>query len=52
LTSNEYYGNTSSVTIPLAIWLALDNGRINTGDKMVLYGFGGGLTHGGVVIEW
>jgi 3-oxoacyl-[acyl-carrier-protein] synthase III len=52
LTSNECYGNTSSATIPLALWIALGNGRIHSGDKMVLYGFGGGLTHGGVVIEW
>lgn len=48
LISNEYYGNTSSATIPLAIWIALGNCRISSGDRMVLYGFGGGLTHGGV----
>lgn len=52
LISNEYYGNTSSATIPLAIWIAMNSGRINSGDKMVLYGFGGGLTYGGIVIEW
>lgn len=52
LVSNEFYGNTSSATIPLAIWMALEEAKINSGDKMVLYGFGGGLTHGGVVIEW
>lgn len=52
LVSNEFYGNTSSVTIPLAIWMALEESKINSGDRMVLYGFGGGLTHGGVVIEW
>jgi len=52
LMSNEYHGNTSSVTIPLAMWLALQESKINPGDKMLLYGFGGGLTHGGVVIEW
>lgn len=52
LISNEYYGNTSSVTIPLALWMALEASRIKPGDKLVLYGFGGGLTHGGVVLEW
>lgn len=52
LVSNEYYGNTSSASIPLAIWLALADDRIKAGDRMVLYGFGGGLTYGGVVIEW
>lgn len=52
LVSNEFYGNTSSATIPLAIWMALCDGKINPGDKLVLYGFGAGLTHGGVIIEW
>lgn len=52
LISNEFYGNTSSASIPLAIWVALEESKIKTGDKMILYGFGAGLTHGGVVIEW
>lgn len=52
LTSNELYGNTSSVSIPLALCLAMEEKKIKAGDKMVLYGFGGGLTHGGIVIEW
>lgn len=52
LISNELYGNTSSASIPLAIWLANEEGKIKSGDKMLLYGFGAGLTHGGVVIEW
>ncbi|MBP2655090.1 MAG: ketoacyl-ACP synthase [Firmicutes bacterium] len=52
LLSNEYYGNTSSASIPLAIWLALEESKIKSGDKMILYGFGAGLTHGGIVLEW
>ena len=52
LVSNEFYGNTSSASIPLAIWMALGNSQLKSGDKMILYGFGAGLTHGGVVIEW
>lgn len=52
LISNEFYGNTSSASIPLAVWIALEEGKIKAGDKMILYGFGAGLTHGGVVIEW
>jgi len=52
LTSNEYYGNTSSVTIPLSLWKAVEEGKIKPGQKLVLYGFGGGLTHGGIVLEW
>lgn len=52
LVSNEFYGNTSSASIPLALSLALDKGKIKAGDKLLLYGFGAGLTHGGAVIEW
>lgn len=52
LTSLEYFGNTSSATIPLAMWLALKEGKLKKGDKLALYGFGGGLTHAGVIIEW
>lgn len=52
LTSLEYYGNTSSATIPLALWKALKEDKLQHGDKMVLYGFGGGLTHAGLIIEW
>ncbi len=52
LTSVEEYGNTSSVTIPLALDLAIKAGKIKKGDKLALYGFGGGLTQAGVIIEW
>ncbi len=52
LFSNIYYGNTSSATIPLSIWMGLEASKIKSGNKMLLYGFGGGLTHGGVILEW
>ncbi|MBU3073919.1 ketoacyl-ACP synthase III [Clostridium estertheticum] len=52
LVSVTEFGNTSSASIPLAIWLALKESKIATGDKILLYGFGGGLTHGGIIIEW
>ena len=52
LTSLENFGNTSSATIPLALWLAMKEDKIKKGDKLALYGFGGGLTHAGVIIEW
>lgn len=51
LTSLELYGNTSSASIPLAIWLAQNDGRLEKGDTLALYGFGGGLTHGGVLVR-
>ena len=45
-------GNTSSVTIPLALNLAIKEGKLNNGDTLLLYGFGGGLTHLGLIVEW
>lgn len=51
LSSIEYYGNTSSATVPLSMWIAQNEGKIKVEDKFVLYGYGGGLTHGGVIIQ-
>jgi len=52
LNSVEYFGNTSSATIPLSIDIALQEGKIKKGDTMLLYGFGGGLVHAGALIKW
>jgi 3-oxoacyl-[acyl-carrier-protein] synthase-3 len=52
LTSIEGFGNTASVSIPLSLWLGLKGGKLKRGQTLVLYGFGGGLTHSGVVIRW
>lgn len=51
LTSIEQYGNTSSASIPLAWNLAIKAEKIKRGDKVLLLGFGGGLTFAGVIIE-
>lgn len=52
LTSVEYMGNTSSVSIPLALDLARKAEKLNNGDTLLLYGFGGGLTHLGLIVKW
>ena len=52
LTSLEHYGNTSTASIPLAMQPALDDGRIKRGDRILLYGFGGGLAHAGTLLRW
>jgi 3-oxoacyl-[acyl-carrier-protein] synthase III len=52
LKSLVEYGNTSAATIPLALDKGLTEGRIKQGDKILLYGFGGGLTHAGLLLEW
>lgn len=46
------YGNTSSATIPLSLDIGIREGKINNGDKLLLYGFGGGLAYAGLLIHW
>ncbi len=45
-------GNTSSASIPIAIDEAVTDGRIKDNDKIMMIGFGGGLSWGGMVFEW
>ncbi|WP_100408112.1 ketoacyl-ACP synthase III [Bacillus solitudinis] len=52
LTSLVHYGNTSAATIPLALDLGLNEGKLKNGDIVLLYGFGGGLAHSGLLIKW
>ena len=46
------YGNTSAASIPLALCEAVEQGRIQPGDHVVLVGFGGGLSWGAVTLKW
>jgi 3-oxoacyl-[acyl-carrier-protein] synthase-3 len=46
------YGNTSAATIPIALCEALEQGRINKGDVVVMDAFGAGLTWGALVMRW
>jgi 3-oxoacyl-[acyl-carrier-protein] synthase-3 len=48
----EHYGNTSTASIPIAVCEALQEGRIHPEDKIVLVGFGAGLTWGAIVAQW
>jgi 3-oxoacyl-[acyl-carrier-protein] synthase-3 len=48
----ERYGNTSSASIPIALCEAVAQGRVHPGDKLVLVGFGAGLTWAAAAIEW
>jgi 3-oxoacyl-[acyl-carrier-protein] synthase-3 len=52
LTSIEWMGNTSSASIPLALNLGIREGKLKKDDIVILYGFGGGLTHLGLIIKW
>jgi 3-oxoacyl-[acyl-carrier-protein] synthase-3 len=46
------YANTSSATIPIAMFDAYEKGWLTKGDRLALVGFGAGLSCGGVVIDW
>jgi 3-oxoacyl-[acyl-carrier-protein] synthase III len=48
----DRYGNTSSASIPLALVDALDAGRLQAGDHVLLTGFGGGMTWASAVLHW
>ena len=46
------YGNTSAASNPILLDVMNRNGMLNRGDKLVLSGFGAGLTWGAVLLEW
>ena len=48
----QYTGNTSSASIPLALCDALDNGRVQKGDLVLLVGFGAGMTAASLILQW
>lgn len=48
----DRYGNMSSASIPVALDEAVREGRIHKGDKLILVGFGGGLTWGAAALTW
>ncbi len=48
----DCYGNTSTASIPIAAVEAIEKGLIKNGDKLVLVGFGAGLTWGALTAQW
>lgn len=48
----DRYGNTSGASIPIALDEVNKKGMLSSGDKIILVGFGGGLTFGAQLIEW
>jgi 3-oxoacyl-[acyl-carrier-protein] synthase-3 len=48
----DKYGNMSAASIPVALAEAVEQGRVKEGDKLLLVGFGGGLTWGASVLVW
>lgn len=47
----QKYGNTSASCIPVALHEAVTEGKVKKGDKIILVGFGGGLTYAACVLE-
>jgi len=48
----ETHGNTSAASIPLALDVAVRDGRIKKGDKLLLEGIGAGFSWGGLLVEY
>jgi 3-oxoacyl-[acyl-carrier-protein] synthase-3 len=45
-------GNTSAASIPLALAEAADAGRLRPGDRVLMVGFGAGMSWASAVLEW
>jgi len=45
-------GNTSSASIPLALVDAIDDGRLEDGDLVLMAGFGAGMTRASALLRW
>jgi 3-oxoacyl-[acyl-carrier-protein] synthase-3 len=48
----DLHGNTSAASVPLALSIAVRDGRIKRGDLVLLEAMGGGFTWGAVLIRW
>ena len=46
------HANTSAASIPLALDVAISDGRIKTGDLILMEAMGGGLTWGAAMVRW
>lgn len=48
----QNYGNTTAASIPIALSEACEQGKIKTGDVVVLAAFGSGFTWGSIIMKW
>ena len=48
----DRHGNTSAASIPLALDVAVADGRIKPGDLVMIEAMGGGFTWGAALIRW
>ncbi len=52
VTTVDLHGNTSAASIPLALSVAIKDGRIKQGDLVLLEALGGGFTWGAILVRW
>ena len=52
VTTVDKHANTSAASIPLALDVAVRDGRIRAGEHVMLVGVGGGFTWGSVLLRW
>ncbi|WP_395697511.1 beta-ketoacyl-ACP synthase III [Methylocella sp.] len=52
VTTVDLHANTSAASIPLALSVARDDGRIKRGDLVMIEAMGGGFTWGSALIRW
>ena len=48
----DRYGNTSAASVGIALDEAVRGGRVQPGDKLVLFAFGAGFTSGAAAVTW
>ena len=52
ISTVDLHANTSAASIPLALDVAVRDGRIRAGQYLMLVGVGGGFTWGSVLVRW
>lgn len=52
VTTVQKYGNTAAASIPITLDEAQQQGRLERGSRVVLCGFGGGLSWGAALLDW
>jgi 3-oxoacyl-[acyl-carrier-protein] synthase-3 len=52
VTTVDIHANTSAASVPLALSVAVADGRIKRGDLVMLEAMGGGFTWGASLIRW
>ena len=48
----DRHANTSAASVPLALWVAIEDGRVKPGDLVMIEAMGGGFTWGAALIRW